>query len=124
MGKRNPSNIITVRVGGVDGHVVKVNGREAWALQCLLLAAEKGCTPITTPGPRWSAYVHDLRAAGINIETVHEPHGPPFVGTHARYILRSPVEVLQRTEGGRQTYPLPIDNRPPAQILDEAGALK
>lgn len=124
MGKRNPSHIITVRVGGADGHVVKVNGREAWALQCLLLAGEKGCTPITTPGPRWSAYVHDLRAAGLNIETVHEPHGPPFVGTHARYILRSPVEVLQRIEGGRQTFPLPIDTRPLAQAVDEVGALQ
>lgn len=124
MGARKSSMVLTARVGGPEGHIISVNGREAWALQCLLLAGDKGVTPITTPGPRWSAYVHDLRTAGVNIETINEPHGPPFVGHHARYILRSPVKVIQRTEGGRQTYPLPVDNRPLHQILGEAEALK
>lgn len=68
-----------------------VKGRDRWALECLMIAGAKGCTPIDRPGPRWSAYVFNLRALGLNIETVHEEHGGPFKGTHARYILRSTV---------------------------------
>jgi hypothetical protein len=48
-------------------------------------------TPIDEPGPRWSAYVFDLRALGVNIETVHEPHGGDYPGTHGRYVLHSIV---------------------------------
>jgi hypothetical protein len=72
-------------------------GRAAWALQQLLKAGEKGCTPITHPGPRWSHYVWLLRGMGILIETIHEPHAGPFPGTHARYILKSEVEILSAT---------------------------
>ena len=28
---------------------------------------------------------------GLDIETIAEEHGPPFEGTHARYVLRSAV---------------------------------
>ncbi len=38
-------------------------GREAWALGELVKAGERGCTPIDTPGPRWSDYVFKLRGA-------------------------------------------------------------
>jgi hypothetical protein len=31
---------------------------------------------------------------GLNIETVDEPHGGPFSGSHARYILREPIELI------------------------------
>lgn len=71
-----------------------VSGRVAWALKCLIAAGANGCTPIDHPGPRWSAYVHNLRGLGLDIETVHEAHGGPFKGTHARYVLRSTVCVL------------------------------
>ncbi len=87
---------VKARIGGFDGPVVTVCGREAWALTVLIAAGERGCTPIDTPGPRWSGYVHDLRRRGIVIETKHEPHGGPFAGTHARYVLRSPVTVLDQ----------------------------
>ena len=70
---------------------VIVSGRARWALECLLAAGEKGCTPIDTPGPRWSHYVWVLREEGIQIETRSEKHGGPFAGTHARYILRSRI---------------------------------
>jgi winged helix domain-containing protein len=70
-------------------------GRDAWALSELIKAGPKGCTPITHPGPRWSAYVHKWRKRGLTIETIHETHGGPFSGHHARYVLRSPVEVLE-----------------------------
>ena len=69
-------------------------GRAAWALRELMQARKRGCTSIGNPAPRWASYVHRLRRAGVEIETVHEPHHGAFPGTHARYILRSRVEVL------------------------------
>ena len=70
----------------------RIQGRDRWALECLIHAGAKGCTPIDHPGPRWSAYVHDLRHEhGLDIETISEDYGPPFDGTHARYVLRSAV---------------------------------
>lgn len=69
-------------------------GRRAWALRALVRAGERGCTPLDTPGPRWSAYVHRLRERGIVIETIHESHDGPFPGSHARYVLRSDLEIL------------------------------
>jgi len=74
-------------------------GREGWALRNLYEAGDAGCTPIDHPGPRWSAYVHDLRHEfGLEIETVTESHDGDFPGHHARYILRSKVAPL--SEGG------------------------
>ena len=71
--------------------IVAAKGRDAWALDELIKAGEQGCTPIDTPGPRWSSYVHKLRALGLAIVTVREAHGGPYKGTHARYILQSVV---------------------------------
>lgn len=79
--------------------VLIYSGRNAWALFHLMEANENGCTPIDTPGPRWSAYVHNLRRDGVDIETITEPHGGPFSGTHARYVLRSEVKLLARSKG-------------------------
>jgi hypothetical protein len=71
---------------------IRLKGRDRWALECLIKAGAKGCTPIDLPGPRWSAYVFDLhREHGLDIETFTEGHGPPFDGTLARYVLRSDV---------------------------------
>lgn len=72
-------------------NIITVQGRDRWALECLVAAGAKGCTPICHPGPRWSAYTFDLRALGVCIETVTEPHEGPFKGHHARYVLRSRV---------------------------------
>jgi hypothetical protein len=79
-----------------DGSETKITlqGRDRWALECLIAAGPKGCTPIDHPGPRWSAYTFDIRALGVNIETVTEPHGGPFKGTHARYVLKSRVRPV------------------------------
>ena len=44
-----------------DGHPFTVTGRDAFALDELLAGGLKGCTPITRPAPRWSAFVHALR---------------------------------------------------------------
>ena len=91
---RRSSLELLVQVG--SGPVLRVRGREAWALQKLIDAEYSGCTPIEQPGPRWSGYVYDLRKLGFDIETVREPHGGPFPGGHARYLLRSSVTVLDR----------------------------
>ena len=78
-----------------DGGTHEVIGRDAWALKNLMDAGKRGCTPIDHPGPRWSHYVFKLRGMGFIIETVHEDHGGPFAGTHARYVLHSPVTILR-----------------------------
>ncbi|MDX0513330.1 hypothetical protein GOD47_01415 [Sinorhizobium medicae] len=78
-----------------DGPPLKVNGRNAWALLELHKAGERGCTPITTPGPRWSGYVFNLRRMGLAIETIQESHGGPFPGLHARYVARSRISILE-----------------------------
>jgi len=85
--------VITVRVEH-DGLSLTFKGRDAWALRELMDAGDLGVTPLDTPGPRWSGYVHKLRGAGLVIETIHESHRGPFPGTHARYVLRSTVTVL------------------------------
>jgi len=82
-----------------DGHTFKVTGRNAWALLELHRAGLSGCTPIDNPGPRWSAYVFNLkREHGLAIETTHESHRGPFPGSHARYILRGHVEIVSRSD--------------------------
>lgn len=70
---------------------VVVTGRDRWALEALIAAGQQGCTPLDTPGPRWSGYVHNLRNLGVPIETITETHDGPFAGTHARYILQAAV---------------------------------
>ncbi|WP_323765888.1 winged helix domain-containing protein [Marinovum sp.] len=85
---------ITKTCGLVEAIIV--GGRDRWALECLMAAGPDGCTPIDTPGPRWSGYVFNLRKLGIEIETVTESHDGPFSGTHARYVLRSTVTRVSK----------------------------
>jgi hypothetical protein len=94
----NPKVTLTVRVLP-DGEPITLIGRDAWALERLIEAGDVGCTPIDTPGPRWSGYVHKCRKAGIGIETIHETHGGPFAGRHARYKLASEVLILDDMGG-------------------------
>ncbi|KAA0698552.1 hypothetical protein DTW90_12155 [Neorhizobium sp. P12A] len=84
-----------------DGRTVRVVGRDAWALRNLVLAGDTGCTPIDHPGPRWSHYVFKLRGFGFAIQTLDEKHGGQFAGTHARYVLRSEVEIIDDDEKAR-----------------------
>ena len=72
-------------------------GRQAWALAALIERGEAGVTPIEHPGPRWSDYVFKLRKTGLVIETVHERHGGPYSGEHARYRLKTEVHVIERS---------------------------
>ncbi|MGA1803351.1 winged helix domain-containing protein [Rhizobium sp. HT1-10] len=84
-----------------DGATVKVIGRDAWALRNLVNAGSQGCTPIDHPGPRWSQYVFKLRGFGFAIETIDEKHGGQFAGSHARYVLRSQVEIIEDSDARR-----------------------
>jgi len=79
---------------GDSPQILDLKGRKEWALSHLLAAGDEGCTPIDTPGPRWSDYVFKLRRRGIDIATITEMHGGPYAGHHARYILRSKIERL------------------------------
>lgn len=85
---------IRARVGGPEGAVQTFKGRVAWALDALVRAGTRGVTPIERPAPRWAHYIFVLRRSGVTVETIHEPHGGAYSGTHARYLLRSPVEVI------------------------------
>jgi len=74
---------------------IRLSGRNAWALCELIRTGKRGCTPLDTPGPRWSAYVFNLRHEyDLKIETINEPHKGPYPGTHARYVLQSIVSVV------------------------------
>jgi len=84
---------LKVRVGERE---LTVAGRQAWALDALVRAGDAGCTPIDHPGPRWSDYVFKLRRDGIGVETIDERHAGPYAGTHARYVLKGPVVILDR----------------------------
>ena len=76
---------------GAKKVVIEVSGRDEWTLLNLMRRGKAGCTPIDTPGPRWAAYVYNLRTLGVRIETIHERHGGQFPGCHARYVLLSGV---------------------------------
>lgn len=78
---------------------VEATGRDEWALKELINAGRNGCTPMDNPAPRWSAYVHKLRRAGFDIETLNEHHGGPYPGRHARYVLRSVVKTMGDEDG-------------------------
>ncbi|MAN65560.1 hypothetical protein [uncultured Hyphomonas sp.] len=78
-------------IGANGSHVIEARGRDEWALIELAAAGQAGCTAIENPAPRWSGYVHNLRAMGVDIETVTERHSGLFPGNHARYVLHSLV---------------------------------
>lgn len=92
---RSDLRSITVRF---DDRTKTFEGRMAWTLGQLIEAGPTGCTPITHPAPRWSDYVFKLRREGVSIETIHEPHGGVYAGHHARYVLRSPVQIIETQE--------------------------
>lgn len=74
---------------------VNVNGRVRWALEALHAAGEQGCAPIEEPGPRWSHYIHQLRALGIPIQTVMEKHNGRFPARYARYVLQARISKAE-----------------------------
>jgi hypothetical protein len=91
--------VLRARVGeDLFAREITVPGRFAWALNELVKSGASGCTPIEHPGPRWSHYVWRLRHEwGVPIETVTEGHAGPYAGSHARYVLRAPVTILEQS---------------------------
>lgn len=83
---------ITLETG--DTFTFFAKGRVAWALDRLRAAGLNGCTFTSDPAPRWAAYVYCLRRIGVPIQSLREPHGGKFPGTHARYILRADVQKV------------------------------
>jgi hypothetical protein len=89
-------NVVELLVRRADtGETLRLKGREAWTLAHLIWAGETGVIPLDRPAPRWSAYVHTLRKRSLDIITIDEPHAGPYSGTHGRYILRTPLQVLK-----------------------------
>lgn len=87
--RRQLKFIITPESG--ESFEMTTSGREAWALRQLAEAGARGVTPLERPAPRWSAYVHTLRASGVPIATLREKHGGEFSGTHGRYVLNAKI---------------------------------
>ena len=89
--------VIRIRAGeGEASRELTLAGRFAWTAMQLHQAGKSGCTPIERPAPRWSHYVWRLRHDwGLNIETITEGHAGPYAGHHARYVLHTPIEVLE-----------------------------
>jgi hypothetical protein len=69
------------------------SGRVAQTLYALVEAGERGITAleVNSWAYRLASYIYDLRHDyGLDIQTKAEPHEG---GTHARYVLVTPVEV-------------------------------
>ncbi len=80
---------------------LSVKGRDAWTLDRLIKAGKGGVTPLEYPAPRWSGYVFNLRKLGLRITTIREKHGGSFSGQHGRYVLCTPLEVLEVGRDGQ-----------------------
>jgi selenocysteine lyase/cysteine desulfurase len=91
-GRAKRAALYHIQPEGGEPFAIYAKGRNAWALDRLREAGPHGCTPITEPAPRWSAYVFNLRGLGVPIDTVTELHGGEFSGTHGRYVLRAVVQ--------------------------------
>ncbi|MET3890408.1 hypothetical protein ABIE41_001484 [Bosea sp. OAE506] len=86
-------NFPKVRATIADGPTINVTGREALTLLALAQNGSRGVSGIDFPGGpayRLGAYVFDLRGMGVGIRTDREEHS---VGTHARYVLTTPVTI-------------------------------
>jgi hypothetical protein len=79
-----------------------LQGRLGWTMAQLAKAGRKGITSIERPAPRLSAYVHELRKLGIQIETEMEPHEGTYSGHHARYRLACEAHVEPLAVGSGQ----------------------
>ena len=77
-----------------QAHDLTVKGQVARTLAALVQAGQNGVTAleVSSWAYRLGAYVHDLRHDhGLDIKTQREEHPG---GWHARYVLQTPVEIL------------------------------
>jgi hypothetical protein len=96
--RRRYVKTLAVQIGGAGGTILKFRDRSSWALLSLIKAGQVGVAPFERPAPRWSLYVSIFRQKGLAIETVLEPHGGPYAGRRGRYVLRSPIEIIDRED--------------------------
>lgn len=88
---------LTAEIRLAEGvQVVSAVGQVARTLKALVESENAGITALevsNTWALRLSAYVHTLRHEyGLEIETKREPHEG---GYHARYVLHTPVEIIE-----------------------------
>ncbi len=95
----NTPSCLTVKAyyGDDKTKTFEITGQKARMLAALIQAGKHGVTALelsNTWAYRTSAYVHDLRNAPYNfdIEMIREEHKG---GWHGRYILHTPVELLE-----------------------------
>jgi hypothetical protein len=112
----NPVTALTVQLGEQE---ITLNGRAAWMLDALINAGMIGLTTIDNPAPRISHYIFLLRRNHFVIESQPENHGGAFAGHHARYILKSPVTVIERQHGTGRARQRSTLSRP---LLQSRGA--
>jgi hypothetical protein len=76
--------------------IYEVLGQEARTLNALSAAGSQGITSLemSSWALRLAHYAMKLRRLGLEIETVKEDHHKPVKGWHARYVLKTPVEIL------------------------------
>lgn len=95
----NRRNFPKVTARLADGQTIKIKGRDALTLVTLVERGARGVSGIDFPGGpayRLGAYIFDLRTLGVAIRTDSEPHS---VGSHGRYVLVSPVELVSVDHG-------------------------
>ena len=88
---------LTAEIRLAEGvQVISVTGQVARTLKALVESENAGITALevsNTWALRLSAYIHTLRHIhGLEIETKREPHDE---GWHARYVLHTPVEIIE-----------------------------
>jgi hypothetical protein len=89
------TTVVFCRYINGERHQYLVRGRIAQTLYHLVQASERGITAleVSTWALRLAAYVCILRHDyGLDIVTLREPHEG---GSHARYVLHTPVEILE-----------------------------
>jgi hypothetical protein len=91
-----------------------VPGRQGQALGELIHAGSEGITSLDAPAIRPSDSIFKLRRRGLAIETIYEPHGGEFPGSHGRYCLRSAVRevAVPTSAAARAPSPLAEANAP------------
>jgi hypothetical protein len=117
------ANIVELLVQHTDtGEALRLRGREAWMLACLIEVGESGLTVLDRPAPRLSAYVHSLRKRGLVIDTIDERHAGPYPGAHGRYVIRTPLVVVQAVTAEEKRQRRPSTAARAAQTISSGHA--
>jgi len=80
---------------------IRLVGRFAQTAEALIKAGPRGVTALdlSSWAVRLSHYIFILRKDyGVDITTKMEPHDGPFPGRHGRYVLKSPLHLVEERE--------------------------